>query len=107
MISITQFAEIELVVAQIKEVEEHPNADRLFVMKIDIGGEERQLVAGIRRSYQKSDLIGKKIVVIKNLEPAVIRGVQSEGMLLAATTPEGDAVLLSPEKDIPAGCKIK
>lgn len=107
MVSITQFAEIELVVAQIKEVQDHPDADRLFVLKIDIGGEERQLVAGIKRSYQKEALIGKKIVVIKNLEPAVIRGVRSEAMLLAASTPEGDAVVLSPEKDIPAGCKIK
>jgi methionine--tRNA ligase beta chain len=107
MIPIRQFAEIELVVGRICEVADHPNADRLYVMKVDLGGEVRQIVAGIRKSYPADALVGRNIVVIKNLEPAVIRGVESQGMLLAASTPEGNVVLLTTEKDMPAGCKIK
>lgn len=107
MISIQQFAELELVVAQIKEVDDHPNADRLYVMKVDIGGEERQVVAGIRKSYSKEELVGRKVVVIKNLEPAIIRGVESQGMLLAASAPEANPVILTTEKDVPAGCRVK
>ncbi|MBF0532668.1 MAG: hypothetical protein HQL23_06170 [Candidatus Omnitrophica bacterium] len=106
MITIEQFAQLELIVGQIKEVGEHPNADRLYVLKIDIGGEERQLVAGIRGAYAKEELLGRKIVMIKNLEPAVIRGVESQGMVLAAAGLNGP-VVLSPEKDVPVGSKIK
>lgn len=106
MISIQQFAEMELVVGQIKEVQDHPNADRLYVMRIDIGTEERQLVAGIRLAYAKEELLGRKIVVIKNLEPAVIRGVESQGMLLAASGENGP-VFITPEKDAAPGSRIK
>jgi len=105
--SIEDFFKFELVVAEVKEAQEHPDADRLFVLKVDLGEEApRQLVAGIRSSYQAEELVGKKIVVIKNLQPATIRGVESQGMLLAASGEDGP-VLVSPEKDAPVGARIK
>lgn len=106
MISIKDFQNIELKVAQIEAVEPHPNADKLWVLRISIGEENRQLVAGIRKHYQAEELVGKKIVVVSNLEPAVIRGVESQGMLLAAGDGE-KVVLLTPERDIASGSKIK
>ena len=106
MATIQDFMDLELKIAQIKEAKEHPNADRLFVLKIDLGNEERQLVAGIRSAYTPEELIGKRIVVIANLEPAVIRGEESQGMLLAASDENGLAVI-SPEKDIALGSRVK
>ena len=106
MATIHDFVKLDLKIAEIKDVQEHPDADKLYVLKINLGDEERQLVAGIRKSYAKEDLIGKQIVVICNLDPAVIRGQESQGMLLAACGDEGP-VLLSPEKNVPLGCPIK
>lgn len=106
MITIQDFAKMELVVAQILEAQEHPDADRLYVLKITTGTDEKQLVAGIRSSYTAGELIGKKIIVVNNLEPAVLRGQESQGMLLAAGT-DGGPVLLSPEKDVPVGSKVR
>ena len=106
MATIQDFMNLELKVARIIEAKEHPNADRLFVLKIDLGSEERQLVAGISSSYQAEELVGKKIVVIANLEPATIRGEESQGMLLAASGENGP-VLLAPEKDVPLGSQVK
>ena len=100
------FQKIELRVAEIIEAQEHPNADRLFVLKIKIGDEIRQIVAGIRDTYSKEDLVGKKVAVITNLEPAIIRGQESCGMLLAASGESGP-IILTPEKDVPSGAKIK
>ena len=105
MISIDDFEKLDLRVAEILEVEDHPNADRLYAMKIKIGSEERSLVAGIKKHYTKEELIGKKIIVIANLEPVELRGVKSEGMLLAAS--EGDnVVLVTVDKDIESGAKL-
>lgn len=78
------FSRLKLVVAEILQAEEHPRADRLFVLKIRLGAEERQLVAGIRAYFSKKELIGRRIVVVANLEPATLRGIESQGMLLAA-----------------------
>ncbi len=106
MVTIQHFLEAELIVAQIIEAKEHPNADKLFVLKITTGTEEKQLVAGIRASYSADELVGKKIIVVNNLEHAVIRGETSQGMLLAATGEHGP-VLLSPERDVPVGSRVK
>ena len=107
MATIEEFRKFEFVVAQIKEAVEHPNADKLFVLKVDLGEENlRQIVAGIRTSYKIEELVGKKVVVIKNLEPAVIRGVESQGMILAATGLNGP-IVVSPEKDVPIGSPVK
>ncbi|HDY68477.1 hypothetical protein LCGC14_1743420 [marine sediment metagenome] len=107
-VSIQDFIEIDLRVAEIKAVEEHPDADKLLILKIDIGveGVEKQLVAGIKEHYTPEQLIGKKIVIVNNLAPAVIRGIESQGMLLAAK--DGNhVVLLTTERDIKPGSKVQ
>ena len=106
MITYDDFKKIDLRVAEIIKVEPHPNADRLWLLKIRIGEEERDIVAGIKQFYTAEELIGKKIVVVANLEPATIRGVQSNGMLLAASTNDGLA-LLTPERSIVSGAIVK
>lgn len=87
----------ELRVARVVEARNHPNADRLLVMRIDLGGEERQIVAGIRDHYHAEELVGKEIVVVANLQPAKLRGEWSQAMLLA-TEDEGGrlGILLAP-----------
>jgi methionine--tRNA ligase beta chain len=105
MITIEDFQKVDLRIARIVSAEPHPNADRLVVLKIDVGGEERQIVAGIRASYSPEALVGRSIVVVANLAPATLRGVESQGMLLA--TRDGDrVVLLGPEVEVPAGSKV-
>jgi methionyl-tRNA synthetase len=106
LVSIDEFKKFKLVVAQIKEAELHPNADKLFVVKVDIGGELRQLVAGIRRSYTPEQLIGRRVVVVTNLQPAVIRGVESQGMILAASDDQGISIL-QPDRDVVLGSGVK
>lgn len=93
MANIEDFRKIELKVAVIKEVTDHPNADRLYVITVDLGGRTKQLVAGIKGSYQKEELLGKQVVVVDNLEPAVLRGVESQGMLLAASDESGISII--------------
>ncbi len=105
-ISIQGFSEIDLRVAEIKAVEEHPDADKLLVLKIDTGDGEKQLVTGIKNHYSAEELVGKKIVIVNNLAPAVLRGVESQGMLLAAR--DGDkVVLLTTEKDVGPGSRVQ
>ena len=105
-INIQDFSEIDLRVAEIKAVEEHPDADKLLVLKIDTGDDEKQLVAGIKNHYSAEELVGKKIIVVNNLAPAVLRGVESQGMLLAAR--DGDkVVLLTTEKDVEPGSRVQ
>ncbi|MDE2223358.1 MAG: hypothetical protein KGK03_09870 [Candidatus Omnitrophica bacterium] len=106
MASIEDFKKLELVVAQIKEVKEHPNADRLYVLQVDTGKEVRQIVAGIRKAYTPEQLVNRRIVLVANLEPAVIRGEASNGMLLAASNADGMA-LLAPDKDLALGSVVK
>ncbi|MDD5182316.1 MAG: methionine--tRNA ligase subunit beta [Candidatus Nanoarchaeia archaeon] len=106
MVSFEEFQKIELKVGTIKSAEPHPKADKLLVLKVDLGGEERQLVAGIKKYYGIDDLIGKKIIVVANLEPAVLRGVESQGMLLAAEDAEGAVRLLTVDGDISNGANV-
>lgn len=106
MISIQDFQKMDLVVAEITSCRDHPNADKLLVLEVDLGGRRKQLVAGIRGHYSPEDLIGKKVIVVENLEPATLRGEKSEGMLLAATAPEGGVVLLTLDRDAPAGSPV-
>lgn len=105
MATLADFQQIDLRVAKVLAAERHPNADRLLVLNIDLGSEQRQIVAGIRASYEPEALVGKLIVVVANLEPAVLRGVESQGMLLA--TRDGDrVVVLTPDSGVPAGSKV-
>ena len=109
MISIEDFAKVELRIGTITSVEDHPQADKLFVIKVDVGeDEERQLVAGIKKWYSKEDLLGKQVVVVSNLQPAKLRGIESQGMLLAAENEdESKVVLLTTDKKIENGAKVR
>ncbi len=107
MLTIDEFRRVELRVATITAAAPHPNADRLLVLKIDLGSEPRQLVAGIRAQYEPEVLVGKQIVVVANLEPATLRGVESQGMLLAASDAHGRLAIIMPEKPIAPGATVK
>jgi len=106
MVKLEDFKNCEIIVAQIKEANDHPNADRLYVLRIDTGKEEKQLVAGIRSSYTKEELVGRKIIVINNLEPAVIRGEESSGMLLAVGD-DKTLSLLTIDRDVSLGSVVR
>jgi len=88
---------LKLVVARIERVENHPNAEKLYLLDLDLGREKRRIISGIKDSYSPQDLVGKKIIVVRNLRPANIRGVTSNGMLLAAEDERGVHLLLAPE----------
>ena len=106
MITIEQFGAVELRVATVKSAEPHPNADRLLVLRVDLGGEDRQLVAGIRAHYDPAALVGRQVVVVANLEPAKLRGVESQGMILAAS--DGNrVVLLRPDESVDPGAVVR
>lgn len=108
-ISFDQFKQMDLRVGEIKHVDDIPGADKLYKIGVDIGdaGELRTIIAGIKQHYTKEELIGKKIVVLANLEPKEIRGEMSHGMLLAAVFGEPrQIVILTAEKDAPNGAKV-
>lgn len=105
-ISYEDFKKLDIRVAMVDKVEEVPNADNLYKLTISIGDEDRTLVAGLAQYYKPEELLGKKIIVLTNLEPKKLRGILSQGMLLAAV--EGDNVsILTPDKDIKPGAKIE
>ncbi len=106
-IAYDDFAKIELRVAKVLEARAHPNADKLMLLQIDVGDAQKQIVAGIRQHYTAEQLVGKLIVVVNNLQPAVIRGETSNGMLLAATSGEKVVVLSPDDPECVAGAKIK
>lgn len=106
MVSIEDFMKFELAVGRVKEAKAHPNADRLLVLQVDLGKEQRQLVAGIKRSYMPEELVGKQVVVICNLEPATIRGVKSQGMVLAASDDQGVSII-RPERHMALGSGVR
>ncbi len=106
MITIEQFQQVELRVATVKEAAPHPNADRLLVLKVDLGTEERQIVAGIRAHYDPAALVGTQVVVVANLEPAKLRGVESHGMLLAASA-DGALAVVRPAAPMPPGAVVR
>jgi len=105
-VSFDEFKRLDLRIAKVLEARPHPNADKLILLRIDVGGgQQKQIVAGLRQWYQPEELVGKLIVVVNNLQPAMLRGEESNGMLLAATS--GDQViLLAPEKPCEPGSKV-
>lgn len=105
-IAFSDWEKLDLRIGTILEVNNHPNADKLYVIKVDLGNEHKTLVAGLRKSYTAKQLTGKKVVVFTNLEPAMLRGVKSEGMILAAV--DGETVkILTTDKEIGNGSKIR
>ncbi|MGD2116123.1 MAG: methionine--tRNA ligase [Acidobacteriota bacterium] len=106
MISIDQFFETELRTATIKTAEPIPKSNKLLKLTVDLGGETRQLVAGIARQYEPEALVGRQVVVVANLEPAKLMGVESQGMVLAADV-DGAPILLQPETEVPNGTRVR
>ncbi len=106
-VSYETFAKLELRVAKVLEARPHPNADKLVLLQIDVGDQQKQIIAGIRQHYSPEQLVGKLIVVVNNLEPALLRGETSNGMLLAATSGEKVILLTVDDPECTVGAKIK
>lgn len=106
-ISFDDFVKVQLKTAKILEAEKVEKSEKLIKLQIEVGEEKRQLVAGIGKAYTPDDLIGKTIIIVANLEPKALMGIESQGMLLAATNEEGLPILLSPEKGVASGIQIK
>jgi len=106
MITIDDFRKLELRIAQIKEVNDHPNADKLLILTLDLGDRQKQVVAGIKNFYAKEELIGKQVVLVDNLDPVILRGIESQGMILAGSD-ENILGLISPDKSLKLGSIVK
>ena len=106
-IGIEDFAKVEMRVGQVKSAEKVAGADKLLKVMVDVGDEVRQIVAGIATAYQPEELVGRKVVVVANLTPRKLRGVESNGMLLAASTAEGKPVLCTFAEEVPVGSRLK
>lgn len=106
-ITFDDFLKLKLRVGTVKQAEAHPKADKLLVLQVDLGAEQRQILAGIRGHYEPEQLIGKQIVVLTNLPPRNMRGLESQGMLLAASNPEHtEVIVLTLDKPIAPGSTI-
>jgi methionyl-tRNA synthetase len=106
-IKFEDWKKLDLRVGKIKAVKDHPDADKLYILLVSVGkGEDIQLVAGLKEHYNKQELMNKKVIVFRNLEPAVIRGEESAGMVLAAVS-EKRITLITPDKDIDIGSRIQ
>ena len=105
-LNINEFFKLELRVAKVLAAEAVPNTDKLLKLEVDIGTEKRQLVAGVAQVYEPEALIGKNIIVVANLQPARIRGVESRGMLLAADA-GGRPIVATFEEDVPPGTRVR
>ncbi len=102
-----EFLKLDLRIGTVKEAVAHPNADKLIVLQVDLGTETRQLVAGLRGYYEPAALVGKQIVVVANLAPRMMRGIESRGMLLAACSEDrSQVILLTMEQPIAAGTRV-
>lgn len=105
-ISIDDFMRVQLKVARILEAEDVPESKKLLKLQVMIGSERRQILAGIKQQYAPIDLIGRQVVVVANLKPARLMGLESQGMILAADGPEGGAILLMPDSETPEGTSV-
>ncbi len=106
-ITIEDFMKVDLRVARVLEAEELEGSDKLLKLQLDVNGEKRQVVAGIKAKYAPIDLIGRQVVMVFNLKPAKLRGTESQGMLLAAVDEDGGAILLQPDRETPEGAKVR
>lgn len=107
LISFEEFSKVDIRVAEVLEAERIEGSDKLLKLQVDLGTEKRQLVAGIARHYQAEELVGKKILMVANLKPAKIFGVESNGMILAASNDKGELTITTVAKDISNGSRVK
>ena len=106
-ISFDDFLKVNMRIGRVVEANDHPNADKLLVMKVDLGDEQRQIVAGLKGHYTPEQLVGRNLVIVTNLAPRMMRGQESQGMLLAAVTPDQSrVVVLTTESDVGPGCAV-
>lgn len=108
-ISFDDFTKLDIRVARVLEVSDHPNANRLLVLKVDLGSEQRQLIAGLKGHCDPQALVGRDLIVVTNLQPRKMRGLESAGMLLAATYEQQGArrvVVLTTDSPVPPGATI-
>ena len=106
-ITIDDFAKADLRVALVKSCEKVKKSKKLLCLQLDDGFGGRQVVSGIAQWYQPEDLVGKKVIIVSNLAPAKLCGVESQGMILAADTPDGGAAVVFPDQSLPCGSKIR
>ena len=106
-ITIDDFLKVELRVGQVKVAEKVKGADKLLRLEVDIGTEVRQVVAGIAKAYDPEQLVGRKVVIVANLQPRKLRGLESKGMIVAASLDDGQPVLAGFLEDVPVGAKLK
>ena len=106
MITLEDFAKVELKIGKVLEAKRVEGSNKLIVMKVDTG-EERQIVAGIGKAYLPEELVGKTIVVVTNLQPAKLMGVESQGMLVAASDADGRLSILTIDREITEGAKVR
>lgn len=104
-ISFADFKKTDLCVAKVVDVQEIPGADRIWKLTVDTGGGKKEIVAGVKTFYSREQLLGKSIIIVNNLQPSVIRGVESQGMLLAGKH-ETRLSLLTLDQDLPAGSPV-
>ena len=107
LIEFNDWAKVKLKTAKILEVEDVAGKDKLYRLQVDLGGEQRQLVAGVKPYYTKEELQGKTIVMIANLAPAKIAGIESQGMLLAVKAGDGSYGLLTTDKEVSPGTEVE
>jgi methionine--tRNA ligase beta chain len=106
MITFDDFKKLEIRIGKIIFAEKVEGADKLLRLEIDFGAEKRQLVAGIAETYQSDRIVGREVPVLVNLEPRKIKGIESQGMMLAADV-EGKPILLHPDEEVPPGCIVR
>ena len=106
-ITYDEFSKIELRAATVLSAEKIEGADRLYKVSIDLGSEKRTVVAGIAQHYTPEELVGKRIVVVANLVPRTLKGVASQGMLLAAQSPDGRLSIVSLAREVPNGSTVR
>ena len=106
-ITINDFARVELRVVTVVTAEQHPNADKLLVLTVSLGAETRTVVSGIKAHYQPADLVGKRLVLVTNLQPVKLRGIESQGMILAAEDESGALSLVTLDRDLPDGSEVR
>src|SRR5205807_10564889 len=105
-IKVEDFGKVELRVAEVVSAEPVPKSKKLLKLTVSLGSEQRTLVAGIAEHYAPADLVGKKVVVVANLEPATLMGVESNGMVLAGSA-DGKLAILTLDRDLPPGAKVR
>ncbi len=109
IISYDDFSKLDLRIAKITAVSDHPNADKLLVLDIDLGTEQRKIIAGLKEYCPPESLLGKNVVVVANLQPRKMRGLESNAMLLAASYMDGDerqVIVITPDDKIPPGSEV-